>query len=136
MGVSETRYKNARVLVGSHGGVVKLGERLGMSKQQSSHIFGSRPIKGIGHSIARRIEKVFSMPDGWMDTDHEMLEKAAKTGQSKDPADLEATLRRLSYTPQPMLYEALRLLADSGVTQNLLSSVARLLMAHEITAGK
>ena len=70
-GVSLTRWLNARKLVDQHGGVLRFGEKLGMSKQQASHIFGARPIKGIGHSIARRVENEFGLGKGWMDVEHQ-----------------------------------------------------------------
>lgn len=71
MSVTDTRYKNARQLVDQAGGVVAFADKLGMNKSQASHIVGANPIKGIGHSIARRIERAFKQPTGWLDEPHE-----------------------------------------------------------------
>lgn len=66
-GVTDTRYRNARRLADQVGGVVAFADKLGMSKAQASHIVGARPVKGIGHSIARRIEQAFGLATGSLD---------------------------------------------------------------------
>lgn len=70
MTILDVRLENARKLAAQIGGQQRFAERLNMSRQQASHIIGSRPVKGIGHSMARRIEVALEMPIGWLDIDH------------------------------------------------------------------
>lgn len=64
------RLTNARQLASEAGGVVRFGDRLGMSKAQASQIVGRNPIRQIGDDIAARIEVEFRKPADWLDTDH------------------------------------------------------------------
>lgn len=67
------RLENARKLLSEAGSASQLGDRLGMTKQQVSHIVGSRPIRGIGNGIARKLEIEFGRPSGWLDHEHDPL---------------------------------------------------------------
>lgn len=91
--ITQRRYLNARTLMSqAGGGPVRFAERLStikfMSKQQASHVVGERPVKGIGHDLARRIELAYGMKPGWLDQDHsappahdpELIEVAAIAG--------------------------------------------------------
>jgi len=110
-GVSLTRYKNARKLVG----VVRFGEKLGMGKAQASAYFGANPLKGIGHQVARRIEREFSLGEGGMDVDREMLQPSRPTDDRSfesrfmaAQADLSRAAKLVGYDPPPALSSALR----------------------------
>lgn len=70
-GVNRTRWKNAVHLSEQFGGVVKFGERVGVSKQQASHMWGKNPVRNIGTANAARIEEAAGVPSGWLDIDHE-----------------------------------------------------------------
>lgn len=65
------RYKNARYLVHSVGGVSAFAEKLGKQQSQASAIAGENPARGIGPKIAREIEAKFGKPKGWLDIPHQ-----------------------------------------------------------------
>lgn len=77
VGVAKVRWKNAVYLAQRFGGIVKFGERVGISKQQASHLWGARPVRNIGTANARRIEKAAGVPPGWLDVDHGVAEQSA-----------------------------------------------------------
>lgn len=70
MTILNVRLENAKKLASQVGGQSRFAERMNMSRQQASHIIGAKPHKGIGHTMARRIESVFDVPVGWLDIDH------------------------------------------------------------------
>lgn len=70
MTVTELRLINARYLSDQCGGITKFAERVSRTQGQVTHIIGKHPIKGIGHRLARHIEKSFSKPVGWLDATH------------------------------------------------------------------
>lgn len=86
MTIEHTRRRNAQTLAAQVGGVTPFAMKLGLSRQYGYRIVGQRADKGIGHSVARRIEEVFAMPHGWLDQDH-----AAKSPEpSSDTVDVPA----------------------------------------------
>lgn len=133
LNVTKVRWINARKLVDQHGGVCRLGEKLGMSKQQASHVFGARPIKGIGHHMARKIETHFGFEEGWMDTDHELIRRIRH--EAAEPAHVDGVLARLGYRPTPLVYETIKKCAEAGIGERTLTTISSLLMAHEVTHG-
>lgn len=71
MNVYEIRWQNFRALIGSdHGAITDAAKRMGKTQGQVSHFGGARPIKNIGHKLAREIEKVWRQPEGWLDAEH------------------------------------------------------------------
>ena len=66
----EIRRENARSLADQAGGQVEFGRALNMVPSQVSQIIGKTPVKNIGNSIAKRIEKAFEKPAGWLDARH------------------------------------------------------------------
>jgi hypothetical protein len=71
MTISEIRRANARALVSRiKGGQAELARRANMSDSQVSQLLGDNSTKNIGNLIARRIETVFELPKGWLDTLH------------------------------------------------------------------
>lgn len=68
MTIFDTRRANAMRLIGTERGALsQFAAKMGMSKQQASHILGSKPIKNIGEEMARRIEQVYGVPVGSLD---------------------------------------------------------------------
>lgn len=65
------RYKNARFLVRSIGGVSAFADKLGKQQSQVSAFAGESPVKGIGPKIARQIEVTFGKANGWLDVPHQ-----------------------------------------------------------------
>jgi hypothetical protein len=69
--VSEIRRDNARALAAECGGMAAFARRIGRADPYISQLIGTNPQRGIGHAMARHIEKVFEKPPGWMDSRHE-----------------------------------------------------------------
>lgn len=68
MTIYDTRRANLRRLIGTERGAMSaLAAKAGMTKQQVSHVIGSKPIKNIGHELARRIEQAYAIPIGQLD---------------------------------------------------------------------
>ena len=73
MDVYRIRWLNFRRLAGHRGGVSEAARKLGKSQGQVSHFGGERPIKNIGHDIAREIEIAYGKSHGWLDQVHEQV---------------------------------------------------------------
>lgn len=69
--VTETRLINARTIAAQVGGQSSFARRMSSSRQQVNHIIGANPIKPIGDRLARKIERTFGYPVGWLDQSHE-----------------------------------------------------------------
>ncbi len=68
--IYKVRLENARKLAEEAGGVVRFGDRIGISKSQASQIIGRNPIRLIGDDLAERIETSFGKPTDWLDANH------------------------------------------------------------------
>ncbi|HGE6138844.1 TPA: S24 family peptidase [Vibrio cholerae] len=66
----ENRIDNARYLARTVGGISAFAEKIEREPTQVSRFMGSNPTKGIGTKMARHIEDVFGMPNGWLDINH------------------------------------------------------------------
>ena len=66
----EIRRQNAKKLAASVGGQAEFGRKVEMSDSQVTQNLGDKPTKNIGNIIARRIEKAFGKPVGWLDLVH------------------------------------------------------------------
>lgn len=88
------RLNNARKLARDAGGVVRFGERLGMSKAQASQLIGRSPIRQIGNLTARRIEAEFDLPAEWLDTDHDDALTSATEQMTPDERAMLAEVAR------------------------------------------
>jgi SOS-response transcriptional repressor LexA len=108
MTIINTRLENARCLAADTGGQQRFADRLNMSRQQASHIIGKNPHKGIGHTMARRIEQMFDVPVGWLDVDHStpsvvnedtvdvpLLSSSASAGTDALPSPDSEVVRRI-----------------------------------------
>ena len=70
---SSIRLANLRVLMKKAGGPAEAARKLDMDDSQLSQIAGKNPIRNIGATLARRIEKAFHRPEGWLDVPHSQL---------------------------------------------------------------
>lgn len=66
----ETRRENARKLASGKGGKTEFARLVAMEPSQVSQLIGPKPTKNIGNSIARRIERAYQLPEGWIDVSH------------------------------------------------------------------
>lgn len=67
MTVYQNRYAHLRDIISRHGGQSAVAEKLGVSRQQLSHIGAETPVRNIGDKQARKIEMTFGLPIGHMD---------------------------------------------------------------------
>src|SRR5476649_1059219 len=70
---SSIRLANFRALIKKAGGPAEAARQLDMDDSQLSQIAGKQPIRNIGSTLARRIEKAFHRPEGWLDVPHSQL---------------------------------------------------------------
>lgn len=73
MDITEIRYRNARYLAESVGGINAVADKLGKSQPQVSHLLADNPVKNIGNKIARQFEVAFNKPKDWLDHSHHEL---------------------------------------------------------------
>ena len=66
----ELRRENARKLASGKGGKADFARIVSMEPSQVSQLIGPNPSKNIGNSIARRIERAYELPEGWLDAEH------------------------------------------------------------------
>ena len=70
---SSIRLLNFRTLIKKAGGPAEAARKLDMDDSQLSQIAGRNPIRNIGTALARRIEKAFNRPEGWLDVPHSQM---------------------------------------------------------------
>jgi len=71
MDAKTARTTNIRALVAQYGGPTKFTEKSGdWSQAQVSQWISEANPKGIGHALARKIERTLGLPGGWMDQWH------------------------------------------------------------------
>ena len=85
----------------------------GIGPARASHLVGQNPSRNIGHKTARRIERAFGKPEGWLDADH--------------ARSIEAAVNRLSALESP--YDDER---DTRIWQDALTAAIRAL--HRLQA--
>lgn len=84
---TDIRLANLRLLVERYGGPAKAARKLDMDDSQLSQIAGKNPVRNIGAVLARRIEKAFHRPEGWLDVPHsKVLHIEPKAEQNVAPA--------------------------------------------------
>lgn len=84
----ENRLHNVRQLVERNGGVTSFATRLGVRKQYVSQIAGQgneEARKPIGDDMARKIEREFSLPKGFLDQDPEQSKESVEKYQVRVP---------------------------------------------------
>ncbi|MDG4811909.1 hypothetical protein P8629_02715 [Hydrogenovibrio sp. 3SP14C1] len=76
MDISQIRLQNLEALIIEHGSAAFIADKIGSDASVISVIRSEKyPEKNMGKNIARRIEKEFKLPDGWMDKDHTIENK-------------------------------------------------------------
>src|ERR1700687_1247419 len=83
---SSIRLANFRNLIKRAGGAGDAARKLDMDDSQLSQIAGKNPVRNIGTSLARRIEKAFKRPEGWLDVPHSQLLLQQRADKNVSPA--------------------------------------------------
>lgn len=111
---AETVRENARELLAEAQGAKHFAERTGLSESRVSQLLGRNPTKDIGASTARRIERAFGKPIGWLDTRPDTRAPLSSIGDRLDLAmrkaghASQAALARASGVPQPTIARVLK----------------------------
>jgi len=84
----EIRRENARKLRDSTGGNNSFAVLLDREPTQISRVIGKNPTKKIGDDLARHIEKCFSLPEGWLDKEHQTT-NVTSTSSAPDVSDTD-----------------------------------------------
>jgi hypothetical protein len=84
----ELRRENARKLASGKGGKADFARLVSMEPSQVSQLIGPNPKKNIGNSIARRIERAYGLPEGWLDVEHP---DTAMRDDEEEPAVVPST---------------------------------------------
>lgn len=111
---AETVRENARELLAEAKGAKQFAERTGLSESRVSQLLGKNPSKNIGPSTARRIERAFGKPVGWLDATQDSRAHSSSVGDRLDLAMREAghasqaALARASGVPQPTIARILK----------------------------
>jgi len=112
--ISEIRLHNMRALAKQIGGITAMANRLDKTQGQISHLIGSNPIKNIGSRIAREVDNVFGLPEGWMDQDHTgAILDALPTGET-DELSKQILVHLESLTHEQRL-DVLRSVKEKGI---------------------
>lgn len=95
---SSIRLENFRELIKKAGGPAEAARKLDMDDSQLSQIGGKHPTRNIGPSLARRIEKAFRKPEGWLDMPHAQLALQQRSDRNVSPArDLQHEVPLISW---------------------------------------
>lgn len=72
--IEQVREERLRLLLGEAGSLVGLNRQLDMNERDStfSQILSPKTQKSMGSDLARRLERGFGKPTGWMDTDPDL----------------------------------------------------------------
>jgi plasmid maintenance system antidote protein VapI len=74
--IERIRRRNAQSLT-ERIGTTAFADITGIGPARASHLVGQNPSRNIGHKTARRIERAFGKPEGWLDADHARSIEAA-----------------------------------------------------------
>jgi plasmid maintenance system antidote protein VapI len=105
--IERIRRRNAQSLA-ERMGTTAFAQMTGLGPARASHLVGQNPSGNIGHKTARRIERAFGKPEGWLDADH--------------TRSIEAAVKRLSSLESP--YDDER---DARISQDALRAAIRAL---------
>ena len=95
---SSIRLDNLRELIKKAGGPSEAARKLDMDASQLSQIAGKHPIRNVGTTLARRIEKAFRKPEGWLDVPHSQGLLQNRTERNVAPArDLQREVPLISW---------------------------------------
>lgn len=99
MDAKTARTMNIRALVAREGGPTKFAAKSGdWSQAQVSQWISETNPKGIGHALARAVERALGLPLGWMDQPHGTVHIGVAT-----TAVETVTVGPLSHAPNPAL---------------------------------
>lgn len=99
MDAKTARTTNIRALVAQEGGPTKFAEKSwDWSQAQVSQWISEANPKGIGHALARKIERTLGLSSGWMDQPRSTIHVGAVT-----TAVETVTVGPLSHAPNPVL---------------------------------
>lgn len=103
MNVYDIRWRNFRALIGGgrHGAITDAAKRLQKSQGQVSHFGGAKPIKNIGHILAREIEAAWGHPEGWLDREH-FTEDAPNHPESITSGGLQLPSQPVTLAPETL----------------------------------
>lgn len=68
--VYQVRLENLKALISVEGSAVRVADKLEIKPPYLSQIISRNSKRKMGSTLARRIETVFKLPQGWMDRDH------------------------------------------------------------------
>ncbi|MGH8736253.1 MAG: LexA family protein [Burkholderiales bacterium] len=87
-----------RELIRKAGGPADAARKLDMDDSQLSQIAGKHPSRNIGTTLARRIERAFRKPEGWLDMPHAQLALQQRADRNVSPArDLQREVPLISW---------------------------------------
>lgn len=80
--IRETRLRNLTVVVQECGGQAELAKRIDTDPSYISQLLNSWEGRGMGTTLARKIEVALGKPPGWMDTQHPELWSDSHMGKA------------------------------------------------------
>jgi len=107
-GINDIRRNNARFLSEQLSSekskrISAFASKIDRSYPQTNNWIGSSPVKNIGHSTARHIEKCFDLKDGWLDLVH----TDGESGLTQDEQLIMSMYRVLSPIEKQLAYRLL-----------------------------
>lgn len=92
MDVKQIRKENLRNLYEKYGGIAGVARSVETSESYLSQITSENGKRNVGAQLARKIEKLLSLPHGWMDQSHTVVNgTAAKVAIESSPGTVTAT---------------------------------------------
>lgn len=99
MKIQEIRYQNLNTLLQvSNGNQAELARKVGTNSAYINQIINktllpSGKTRGVGEQLARKLEKAYQRPDGWMDTPHKLSDiNEPKADYETHPDELAALI--------------------------------------------
>jgi hypothetical protein len=86
---AKIRVRNLRTLMEQWGGPTSLATKLGHANgSYLSQMAGPNPTREVSEKVARKVEKILSLPFGWLDTQHTGLPQEVNTDLLIDTIDM------------------------------------------------
>jgi hypothetical protein len=120
MAIFALRRANLRDLINNkfNGVAAKAAAELGMQASYMSRVFSDNPAhsRNIGNDLARKIERVFDLPEGWMDREHP---GNGQTGLAVEPRSVTIAELPLLDTPTEVSGVASIVVSERWMYQHL-----------------
>lgn len=122
--ISEIRRNNLLLAISIAGGATALSKLSSVSAAYISQVKNKQPEsttgkpKGMGDSVARKIEKAINKPCGWMDQDHDQ----EKSSNERDQQPSDERKIKLHPTTQ-RLYEVVKHVSDISTQSELAAAM-------------